>query len=120
MSHLATVKTKIRDRAAIVAACHRLGLAVPLEGTARLYSGTISGLIVQLPGWQYPVAVDTTTGDIAYDNFEGHWGDQARLDQFVQAYAVEKTKLEAKRKGLAVSEQSLQDGSVKLQIRTGD
>ena len=31
-------------------------------------------------------------------------------------YAVEKAKLEARKQGHAVSEQALQDGSIKLQI----
>jgi hypothetical protein len=34
-------------------------------------------------------------------------------------YAVEKTKLEARKKGHTVTEQALQDGSIKLQIIEG-
>ena len=49
----------------------------------------------------------------------GHWGKQERLDEFLQAYAVEKTKLEAIRKGYSVMEQPLTDGSVKLTIHVG-
>ena len=77
------------------------------------------GLLVQLPGWQYPAVIDTKTGEVKYDNFEGHWGDQAHLDRFLQMYAVEKAKLEARKKGFTVSEQSLNDGSIKLQIIEG-
>jgi hypothetical protein len=39
MSHLVTIQTKIHDPAAVRAACRRLGLAEPAEGTTRLYSG---------------------------------------------------------------------------------
>ena len=46
------------------------------------------------------------------------WGDPKELDRFLQAYAVEKTKLEARKKGHAVSEQLLQDGSIRVQIAT--
>ena len=56
---------------------------------------------------------------IQYDNFEGRWGEQAALDKYLQAYAVEATKLAARRKGLQVSEQTLQDGSIKLYILEG-
>jgi hypothetical protein len=74
---------------------------------------------MQLPGWQYPAVIDTQTGEVKFDNFAGHWGDQQHLDRFLQLYAVEKAKLEARKKGYAVSEQSLNDGSIKLQIIEG-
>lgn len=47
------------------------------------------------------------------------WGDQGHLNRFLQIYAVEKAKLEARKKGYTVSEQSLNDGSIKLQIIEG-
>jgi hypothetical protein len=47
------------------------------------------------------------------------WGDQAHLDKFLQMYAVERAKLEARKKGYAVNEQALNDGSIKLQIIEG-
>ncbi|MHB1425763.1 MAG: DUF1257 domain-containing protein, partial [Gemmataceae bacterium] len=77
------------------------------------------GLIVQLPGWQYPIVIDTISGVVHYDNFEGHWGSQEQLDRFLQRYAVEKAKLESHKKGYTVSEQTLQDGSIKLNIFEG-
>ncbi len=71
MPHTVTILTRVQDPAAVAAACKRLGLAEPAAGTARLYSGEASGLLVQLPGWGYPVAIDTLTGQLRYDNFEG-------------------------------------------------
>jgi len=117
MSHIVQIKTKVQDPIAVTAACRRLGLGEPVHGTAQLYSGTATGLLVQLPGWQYPTVIDTATGTIHYDNFEGHWGDQQQLDRFVQRYSVEKTKLEAQQRGHSVSEQALADGSILVQIR---
>jgi hypothetical protein len=116
MSHIVTVQTKVHDPAAVRAACKRLGLPEAAEGTARLNSGEATGLVVRLPGWQYPVVIDALTGTLRYDNFEGRWGDQAQLDRFLQAYAVERAKSEARKKGYAVAEQALEDGSIKLQI----
>ncbi len=116
MSHLVSIVTKVRDPAAIAAACRRLGLNEPVHGKARLYSGEAEGLLLQLPGWRYPAVIETASGVVAYDNFQGRWGDQARLDRFLQAYAVELAKLEARKKGYQVSEQSLQDGSIRVQI----
>lgn len=120
MSHIVSIKTEIKDAAAVTAACHRLRLGEPKHGTAQMYGGqTIEGLLVQLPGWKYPIAIDTASGEIKQNHFEGYWGDPAQLDKFIQAYAVEKAKAEARTRGYAVSEQAIQDGSIKLHIVTG-
>ena len=119
MSHIVTCKALVKDQAAIAAACRRLGLEQPVHGTAKLFSGDVTGLLLQLPGWQYPAVIDTTSGELRYDNFEGNWGDEAALHRFLQAYAVEKTKIEARRKGYTVSEQTLSCGAIKLQIVEG-
>jgi hypothetical protein len=116
MSHVVTIQTRAQDPVAIVAACKRLDLPEPRQGTAKLYSGEATGLIVQLPGWQYPAVIDTASGTIHYDNFEELWGEQRHLDRFLQVYAIERCRLEANAKGLTFREQQLQDGSVKLQI----
>jgi hypothetical protein len=119
MSHIVSIQTKVRDPAAVAAACQRMNLPPPTQGTAKLFSGQASGLLVQLPGWQYPAVIDTQTGEVQFDNFEGHWGDQAHLHRFLQMYAVEKAKLEARKKGYSVTEQAVSDGSIKLQIIEG-
>jgi hypothetical protein len=114
-----TIKTEVRDHAAVSAACRRLQLPLPVVGTARLFSGQATGLIVRLPEWTYPVVIDTTSGQVHYDNYNGAWGDQAQLDRFLQAYAVEQARIEARKKGYQVAEQALADGSIKLTIRVG-
>lgn len=118
MSHIVTIETRIHDSAALTAACRRLGLAEPSYGNVRLFSADATGLSVRLPGWQYPIAVDTAEGSIKYDNYEGRWGDPAELGRLLQMYAVEKAKLEARKKGYCVNEQARQDGSIVLQIFT--
>ena len=117
MSHLVTVNTEVRDANAVRAACRRLGLAEPVDGTFKLFGGEATGLGVQLPDWQYPVVCDTARGTLKYDNFAGRWGDRKHLDAFLQAYAVEKVRLEARRKGHCVTERALANGSVKLTIQ---
>jgi hypothetical protein len=116
MSHIVSIKTEVRDPVAIGAACRRLGLSEPVHGTAHLFSGEATGLLVRLPEWVYPLVVDAATGGVAYDNYGGCWGAQVHLDRFMQAYAVEKATLEARKKGYAVREQPLDDGSIRLQI----
>jgi hypothetical protein len=117
VSHIVSVQTKFHDPAAVAAACARLGLAAPVQGKARLHSGEAEGLVVQLPGWTYPAVIDSLTGVIHYDNYSGRWGEQAELGRLLQAYAVERAKLEARKKGYTFTEQQLQDGSIRLQIR---
>jgi hypothetical protein len=119
LSHIVTVKTEVRDYAAVIAACRRLQLPPPIAGTAQLFSGEVSGLMLRLPDWAYPAVIDTTTGQVHFDNFNGAWGDQAQLDRFLQIYAVERTRIEARKKGHQISEQALADGSIKLTITVG-
>ena len=117
MSHIVTIKTEVRDAAAVRAACQRLGLPQPTQGKTQLFSGEATGLAVQLPDWQYPVVCDTASGQVKYDNFGGRWGDQQHLDRFLQAYACEKAKAEARRRGHQCTEAQLPDGSIKLTIQ---
>jgi hypothetical protein len=119
VSHIVTIETQVRDAAAVQAACQRLALAAPRQETAQLFSGEATGLTVRLPNWHYPVVCDLASGRLNFDNFGGRWGKQAELDRFLQAYAVEKTRLEARRQGHTVTEQSLADGSIKLVVQVG-
>jgi hypothetical protein len=119
LSHIVQIATEVRDPAAAAAACRRLGLPEPVHGTARLFSGEATGLLIRLPGWLYPAVFDTTTGRARYDNFEGEWGDPAQLGLFFQAYALETAKIEARKQGYATTEQTLADGSIRLTINVG-
>ena len=119
MSHIVEIKTEVRDEAAVKAACVRLQIPTPEHKTVRLFNATATGLCVQLPNWSYPVVANLATGQLSYDNYNGHWGEQKHLSSLLQAYAVEKARIEARKKGHAVSETRLQDGSIKLTIRVG-
>jgi hypothetical protein len=117
MSHIVQIQTEVRDPSAVEAACVRLEWPQPVDGTHRLFSGEVSGLAVQLPGWQYPVVCDLSRGELKYDNYGGRWGEQVHLDRFLQRYACERARIEAHRKGHTVTEQALEDGSIKLTIQ---
>ena len=73
MSHIVTIATKVHDPVAVAAACQRLGLPAPQEGKARLFSGEATGLLVQLPAWNYPIVIDVTNGAVQFDNYGGRW-----------------------------------------------
>jgi hypothetical protein len=119
VSHIVEIRTEVRDPDAVAAACRRLGLSEPVHGTATLFEGQATGLLVKLPGWLYPVVCDTTTGTLRYDNYQGQWGKPEQLDRLIQAYAVERARIEARKRGHQVFEQSLSDGSIKLTIEVG-
>ncbi len=59
MSHIVSIKTEVRDAVAIRAACRRLNIDQPEEGTFKLFTGEATGVAVRLPGWTYPVVCDT-------------------------------------------------------------
>jgi hypothetical protein len=119
VSHVVQIQTEIRDPVAIRAACGRLSLPEPVFGETTLFSSSAVGWAVRLPEWRYPIVCHVATAKIAFDNFEGRWGDPKQLDRFLQGYAVEKARIEARRKGYTVTEQSLADGSIKLTIQVG-
>ena len=124
MSHIVEIKTEVRDEAAVQSACSRLHLPRAKKGTFELYSSSETGLGIELPHWKYPVVATSEasgrlTGQMRYDNYNGRWGSQEFLDQFLQMYAVEKAKIEARRKGHSVTEQRLDNGSIKLTVTVG-
>ena len=119
MSHVVSIQTEIRDAPAIRAACNRLRLPESVFGEVKLFSSSATGWAVQLPDWRYPVVCDVATGKVDFDNYGGRWGKQKELDRFVQGYAVEKAKIEARKKGHSVTEQRLEDGSIKVVVQVG-
>jgi hypothetical protein len=119
VSHIVQIQTEVRDPTAVAAACRRLALPEPVHGTTTLFSGEATGLLVKLPDWLYAVCIDTASGTLKFDNYGGSWGDQEHLDTFMQAYAVEKAAIEARKKGYSVTEQTLADGSIRLTVQVG-
>jgi len=119
MSHIVTIQTEIRDLMALRSACDRMDLAPPMHETVALFGGEVTGYTVRLPDWRYPVVCDLANGNVEYDNYEGEWGERRHLDALLQSYAVEKTKIESRRKGHTCIEQQLADGSIKLTVNVG-
>ena len=119
MSHIVSIKTEIRDPVALRAACSRLQLSPPVYESVRLFSDSATGWAVRLPAWRYPVVCDIEQRQLHFDNFGGRWGDQRELDRLLQGYAIEKTRLEARRRGHSIQERTLADGSVQLTVEVG-
>ena len=115
MSHLVTIKTEIRDRAAVLAAALRLKLPVPVEGKHSVYQDDgdyreVQGMAVRFHQWHAAIC-ELQTGAVFLDE---DYADS--LKPFKQAYAVEKAKIEARRAGHLVSETTMADGRIKLTL----
>ncbi len=57
---------------------------------------------MHLPGWRYPVVVDTASGSLSYDNYGERWGEQALLARWMGRlkrafHAVEKSQAQVAR-----------------------
>ena len=101
MSHIVTIQTQAKDAHAIASACRRLGIAAPQHGTAKLFDGEATGLLVRLPGWLYPLVevnclyhvhsvsfgLDTRRGFVDFGNFESE-GNVVTLAAGVNAVLV--------------------------------
>jgi hypothetical protein len=88
-------------------ACKTLGINCLEKSYVDFFDGKrVHGTKVILPNWRYPVCV-TNNGEIIYDNYEGNWGDIKELNALKQRYAVEKTKLVAKRNGYTFTEKKV-------------
>ncbi len=133
MSHTMNIKTEIRDREALQVACDRLGLSGE-EGSFKFYDSDRynkrmrkhedtgirhEGIGIRLKDWEYPIVVKDD-GTIAYDNYDGQWGDIKRLEELQDAYALEKASMEARRQGYRVFETTDEQGNLQLRIRVGE
>ena len=119
MSHVVTIETKLKDPAALSAACTRLRLPEPKAETVKFFDGSEhAGLAVRPPGFVYPIVVQED-GTTLSDTYGGRWGDDAFLGRLKQAYAVEAAKLQAKARGHRCTETTLPDGGVKLTVTAG-
>ena len=116
MSHTLNIETEIRDLNALRAACERLGVRCE-HGEHQLYASTETGHGVFLKDWEYP-AVVKEDGKVAYDTYNGRWGDEVRLSELKANYGLEKAKIEARKKGYSYFE-TRNDQELVLRIRTG-
>jgi hypothetical protein len=92
MSHNTKVVTKLRDANMLEAACKER--KIPYQRgphKVQLWSGNTSqaDFSMQLPGWRYPVALNTKTGEVTFDNYNGSWGNIEELQRIKQEYKAQ-------------------------------
>lgn len=98
MSHTMNITLEMKDHDALVSACSRIGAETLGYGNHRLYSTSENGFGIKLAGWNYPVVVKDD-GKVAFDNYNGHWGDIKDFNGLKAYYGIEKAKIEARRSG---------------------
>lgn len=122
MSHFVTIKTQIKDIAALRDACTELGLSVLENTDARGFAGAThqGDHVIRLKG-PFDIAVNRQPdGDfhLSCDWWDGHVEQEVgkNYGRLLQLYAAHKTTREARRKGLTVQRTQRSDGSIKLTI----
>lgn len=123
MSHWTQVKTNIRDFDVLEEAARSLGCEVARNATARGYYDNIQALMVIIPPKSpYDVAANKEEdGNISLttDWYNGHVEKILGADFWLlkQSYSVTMVKRQASALLANVTEETLQDGSIKLRIR---
>lgn len=130
MSHIANIKTPIRDLRALAAAARELGGELVIDQKTNNYYGgknkcdhaiRISGVryevgVVKQKDGTFTLAVD----DFGNDSASGHDGQRLTaafgkgLSKLTQLYAVAKAEIEARARGWMSSRKTLANGSIKL------
>lgn len=100
VSHTRKVAVEFRDPDALRAAVEAMGGRWIGHGTAhRMFDGSQhSGHAFALPGWSYPL-IATDAGSLAYDDYNGRWGNVADLDAVRGGYAIEAALMAAAAQG---------------------
>ena len=86
-SHTARINTEFRDPKALRSAVESIGGTWIGQGSHRLYGSTEYGLGFTLPDWRYPL-VARANGELAYDDYNGSWGNVADLDRLRATYTL--------------------------------
>ena len=109
MSHFTTVSAELKDLEAVKSAVARLGFELRENVECRYYYGTQrKGLVISLPG-EYDASLEKQT-DGSYRLVADWYGGQVAESLgesgaiLLQAYAVEKARIEGRKRGFSVSE----------------
>ena len=122
MSHISKIELEVKDLGTLGQACTRLGLQLVRDQRAFKWYGQEAQCdhCIRVPGASYEIGVLSKDGSYElncdfYDkNIEKVIGQKGGL--LKQAYAVEKTRIEARKKGYSVVERQTEYG-IRLHVR---
>lgn len=87
MSHTVKVKVQLRNKIALGSSVVELQGNVLGDGTHRLYQGAEVGFGFTLPKWHFPLVLKEG-GELAYDDYNGVWGNPADITRLTELYAL--------------------------------
>lgn len=132
MSHTVTTKTvcikNLQTLQKAIEALKASGMEVSLPNgltpkKVDLFENKVDGVAVKLPNWSYPVVVNTETGNLHYDNYNGQWGKQIELDKLLQEYVRQEAIENYQEMGYYVDEYATQydsNGNLHLELINPD
>jgi len=122
MSHISKIELEVNDLFVLKAACQRIGLRF-LQGKKefRWYGRSAPcAHAIRVPDADYEIGVQSLDGryELQCDYYDPNIGKAIGPNGGLlkQAYAVEKTRTEARRKGYTVIEKRIED-RIRLQVR---
>jgi hypothetical protein len=123
MSHVSKIELEVNDLETLGQACHRLGLELVREQKTFKWYGQEDGKCdhaIKVPGANYEIGVIKAGNalELQCDYFDTGIGKAIgqKGGLLKQAYAVERTKAEARRKGYTVIERATPQG-IRLQLQ---
>jgi hypothetical protein len=101
-SHTTKIRVEYTDREQLSLAVRAMGGKVLGMGSHQQYKGydpttggrvdnKITGFGFELPGWRYPVVLDSA-GELHYDDYSGSWGNVADLVRLKAEYTFAATE----------------------------
>ena len=122
MSHFTTIKTQIKDLAALGSALTEMGLSMAANSEARGYlNNKLKGdYVIQLQG-PYDLALQIQPNGsyaLVADWYQGHVEKEVgkNCSKLLQLYGVHKTMREARQKGYSVQRSNQSNGAIKLVV----
>jgi hypothetical protein len=123
MSHISKIELQVKDLGALGQACHRLELELIKGQNTFKWYGAEDGKCdhaIRVPGANYEIGVIRSGNafELQCDYFDAAIGKAIGQTGGLlkQAYAVERTKAEARRKGYNVIEKTT-DSGIRLHVR---
>lgn len=98
MSHTVKVKVQLSDTDSLSAAVIAMGGSLLGVASHKLYGGNVQGFGFRLPNWRYPLVLQPS-GELAYDDYNGRWGNVSDIDKLTGRYAIHRAHQAAEQLG---------------------
>ena len=116
MSHVVTIQVSYKDMEVLKASVVELFGKWIGPGTHHLYDGAQVGTGFQLLNWLFPIVIKAD-GTLAYDDYNGRWGNVQDLTKLKQCYAKNVAIKQARKAGFRLlAETRNADGSITVKV----